>query len=171
LIYAVGEDDGSSCFDRHVAYGRKPSCSISTFLSSDVIVASDRCILPIDDVYVIVNYLGSAYDGFGKCRSLRHFLCVAFILIREFSMLCRGFAQSVSAAINSTVTDLSTAQIPNARIFVRNVDTGSRCITSSGPAADSITDLIPGNYTLQVTKNGLATDEMARFSCRSIKQW
>jgi len=119
---------------------------------------------PIDDVYAIRLESGVAHDGFGKCRSIRHLLCVAFILIGEVTTLCCGYAQSASTAINGTITDQSAAQIPDARIVLRNVDTGIQRITSSGSAGTySIADLIPGNYSLQVMKDGFATGEMTEI--------
>jgi Carboxypeptidase regulatory-like domain len=116
---------------------------------------------PIDDAYSVRQDSGVAHDGFGKCRSIRHLLCVALILIGEVTMLCCGHAQSASTAINGTITDQSAAQIPDAQIVLRNVDTSIQRITSSGSSGTySITDLIPGNYSLQVMKDGFATGEM-----------
>jgi hypothetical protein len=116
---------------------------------------------PIDDVYAIRQDSDVAHDGFGKCRSIRYLLCVAFILIGEVTMLRCGNAQSAFTAINGTITDQSAAQIPDVRIVLSNVDTGIQRIASSGSAGTySITDLIPGNYSLQVMKDGFATGEM-----------
>jgi outer membrane receptor protein involved in Fe transport len=114
---------------------------------------------PIDDMYPVRK--DCAYDEFGKCRSIRHLLGVAFILMGEVATLCCGYAQSVSSAINGTITDQSAAQIPDVRIVVRNVDTGIERTTSSGSAGTySIADLIPGDYSLQAMKDGFATGEM-----------
>src|ERR1700685_2675811 len=113
---------------------------------------------PIDDAYVVRLDSGISHDVFGECRSIRHLLCVAFILIGEVTMIRCGYAQSASTAINGTVTDQRAAQIPYARIVLRNVDTGIQRITSSGSAGTySITDLVPGNYSLQVITGGFAT--------------
>ena len=116
---------------------------------------------PIDDVYAVRQDSGVAHDGFEKYRAIRQLLWVAFILIGEVTMLCCGYAQSASTAINGTITDQSAAQIPDARIVLRNVDTGIQRITSSGLSGTySITDLTPGHYSLQVMKDGFATGEM-----------
>jgi Carboxypeptidase regulatory-like domain len=116
---------------------------------------------PIEDMYAVRQDSGVARDGFGKCRSIRHLLCVALTLIGEVTMLRCSYSQSASTAINGTITDQSAAQIPDARIVLRNVDTGSQRVTSSGSAGTySMADLIPGNYSLQVMKGGFATGEM-----------
>ena len=116
---------------------------------------------PVDDVYAVRQASGAVRDGVGKCPWIRYLLCAAFILIEEVTTLCCGYGQSASSAINGTITDQSAAQIPDARIVLRNVDTGIQRITSSGSAGTySITDLVPGNYSLQVTKQGFATGEM-----------
>jgi outer membrane receptor protein involved in Fe transport len=119
---------------------------------------------PIDDVYAIRLGSSVAHNGFVKCRSIGHLLCMAFILMGEVTTLCCGYAQSASTAINGTITDQSAAQIPDARIVLRNVDTGIQRITSSGSAGTySVADLIPGNYSLQVMKDGFATGEMTEI--------
>lgn len=112
----------------------------------------------IDDVYARKD---SGVDRFGKCLSTRHLLEMVFLLIWEVIVPRCGYAQSVSAAISGTITDQSEARVPDARMVLRNVDTGTQRITSSGSAGTySITDLIPGNYSLQVMKDGFATREM-----------
>jgi hypothetical protein len=114
---------------------------------------------PIDDVYAVRQ--DCAHDGLGKCRPVRHLLCLAFILIGEVMTFCCGYAQSASTAINGTITDQSAAQIPEARIVARNIDTGIERIASSGSAGTySISDLVPGDYSLQVMKDGFAMGEM-----------
>lgn len=101
-------------------------------------------------------------DRFGKCLSTtRRVLGVILLLIWEITATPVGYGQSVSAAINGTVSDQSGGRLPNARMVLRNVDTGTQRITSSGlQGAYSITDLIPGNYSLHVVKEGFATREM-----------
>ncbi|PYX46400.1 MAG: hypothetical protein DMG79_16520 [Acidobacteria bacterium] len=112
----------------------------------------------IDDVYARKD---SGVDGFSQCLSTRHWLGIVFLLIWEVAVPRCGYAQSVSAAINGTITDQSEARVPDARMVLRNVDTGTQRTTSSGSAGTySITDLIPGNYFLQVMKDGFATREM-----------
>jgi outer membrane receptor protein involved in Fe transport len=114
----------------------------------------------IADVFGIRQDSGVVHDAFGKCRSIRILLCVAFILIEEVAVPRCGFAQSASAAINGTITDQSAAPIPDSQIVLRNDDTGLQRMSGSGPAGTySITDLIPGNYSLQVVKDGFATSE------------
>jgi outer membrane receptor protein involved in Fe transport len=115
----------------------------------------------IDDVYAIRQDSGIARDGSRRWRSIRHLLCVTILLMGEITLLCRGYGQSASSAINGTITDKSAAQVPEARIILRNVDTNIQRVTSSGSSGTySITDLSPGRYSLQVTKDGYATGEM-----------
>ena len=68
---------------------------------------------PIVDVYAIRQHSGAALDGFGKCLTIRHLLCVALILIWEVTVPRYGYAQSASAAINGTISDQSAALIPD----------------------------------------------------------
>jgi Carboxypeptidase regulatory-like domain len=115
---------------------------------------------PIGDAYTRKDS-GVARDGFGKCLSIRHMLSIVFLLIWEVTVPRCGYAQSASAAINGTITDQSEAHVPDARIVLRNADTGVERITGSGSAGTySITDLIPGKYSLQVMKDGFATGEV-----------
>ena len=112
----------------------------------------------IDDVYARKD---SGVDGFRKCLSTRYLLGIVFLLIWEVTVPRCGYAQSVSAAINGTITDQSEARVPDARMVLRNVYTGTQRTTSSGSAGTySLTDLIPGNYSLQVMRDGFATGEM-----------
>ena len=115
----------------------------------------------IDEVCGFRQNCGLAYGGFRRCWSLRYTLRVAFILIGALMLFRCGNAQPASTAINGSITDQSAAQIPDAVIVLRNINTGAQRITSSGSAGTySITDLVPGNYTLQVMKDGFATGEI-----------
>jgi hypothetical protein len=106
---------------------------------------------PLDDAYAIGNDGSDAAHGVVNCRSIRHLLCAVFILIGEVMTLCCGYTQSAPTAINGTITDPSAAQIPDGPIVVRKVGTDIQRITSSGCAGTySVTDLVPGKYSLQV---------------------
>src|SRR6266853_1151856 len=112
----------------------------------------------IDDVYARKD---SGVDWLSKCLSTRRLLGIVFLLIWEVTVPRCGYAQSVSAAINGTITDQSEARVPDARMVLRNVYTGTQRTTSSGSAGTySLTDLIPGNYSLQVMRDGFTTGEM-----------
>jgi hypothetical protein len=116
---------------------------------------------PIDDAYAIRPESGVAHESSRRWRTIRLLLCATFLLLEEITLLCYGYGQFASSAINGTITDKSAAQVPEARIFLRNIDTGIQRITSSGSAGTySITDLSPGRYSLQVTKDGFETGEM-----------
>ncbi|HWZ50942.1 MAG TPA: carboxypeptidase-like regulatory domain-containing protein [Granulicella sp.] len=117
---------------------------------------------PVDDVYAIRKGSDVPHDRPPQYWSIRYLLCVAVMLPTGGVTVHRcGFAQSASAAINGTITDPTAAVIPAARIVLCNVDTGIERNTSSGTAGTySITDMVPGNYSLQVMKNGFATSEM-----------
>jgi hypothetical protein len=79
--------------------------------------------------------------------SSRHLLCVTCFLIGEATMLSCSYGQSASSPINGTITDQSAAQVPDARIFFRDIDTGIWRITTAdrsrrypwgGPQEDSL---------------------------------
>ncbi len=118
----------------------------------------------IDDVYAIRKDPRVLHCACGKCPSVEHLLFVALVLICNVTMLCSSYAQSAYTAINGTITDPSGARIPDARIIVRNVDTNVERITASGSSGTySITDLVPGKYSLRVSKDGFAAGEMTEI--------
>lgn len=102
-----------------------------------------------------------AYDVVRNCRLIRRLMYIVFLLAWQVTVARCSYAQSASAAINGTITDQSAARVPDVRIVLRNVDTSIERITNSGSAGTySITDLIPGNYSLQVMKDRFATSEV-----------
>jgi Carboxypeptidase regulatory-like domain len=116
---------------------------------------------PIDDGYAIRRERRIACDGIETPVSIRYFLIIVFLLIWEVTVPRFSRAQSASASINGTITDQSATQIPDVQIVLHNLDTGTQRITSTGSAGTySITDLNPGNYSLQVMKDGFATGEV-----------
>jgi hypothetical protein len=73
---------------------------------------------------------------------------------------CPNRAQSSFAEINGTLTDQTYAVVPNALLVLRNVDTGIERTTSTGLAGTfSLTDVVPGNYSLRAVKDGFAACE------------
>jgi len=119
-----------------------------------------RVLSPTVDGYAIRQDSGVGHEEPRKCVSIRHFLFIVFLLIWEVAAPRCGYAQTSSAAINGTITDLSGAQIQDARIVLRNVDTGIQRITSTGSAGTySIPEVVPGRYSLQAVKDGFATGE------------
>ena len=67
-------------------------------------------------------------------------------------------AQLSYAAINGTINDTTGAVVPGAAVILTNVATGvRRTITSNDAGAYVLLDILPGDYTLQVSKEGFTT--------------
>lgn len=75
-------------------------------------------------------------------------------------LACSGpalYAQS-SASVSGTVTDPTGAVIPGAQIVLTNTDTNVATKTATnGSGAYSITGIVPGNYSIKVTRDGFET--------------
>lgn len=74
------------------------------------------------------------------------------------------FAQTPTAVVNGTVTDPSGAVVPDARVTVVNQDTN--ILSTKSTSADgtfTIVNLLPGNYTLTVEKNGFKKVALPAF--------
>jgi hypothetical protein len=94
------------------------------------------------------------------CSLKTQTLCLALLLICGVAMPHLGYAQSASAAVNGTVADTTGALIQDTQIVLRNVDTGAQKTTLTGPAGTySITDILPGNYSMRAVKDGFKTEE------------
>jgi len=73
-------------------------------------------------------------------------------------------AQKSTAAINGTVTDPSGAVIPQATVRLRNVLTGvERSTVTNETGSYVFVDVLPGRYTLKVTKEGFSTATQPEF--------
>jgi hypothetical protein len=93
-------------------------------------------------------------------KPVPRFLRVTAFLLWAIAVPPCSYAQSAFAEVNGTVTDPSAALIPDVQIVLRNVDTDMQRTTNSGPAGTfSISDIVPGNYTIRATKDGFATAE------------
>src|SRR4029077_381549 len=67
-------------------------------------------------------------------------------------------AQSTNATITGRITDPSKASIVGARVVVTNVDTGVQQSTTTGSEGlYTVVALRPGNYKLEVEKQGFRT--------------
>ncbi len=67
-------------------------------------------------------------------------------------------AQQTTADILGTVTDTSGAALPEAKITVRNLDTGADYSATSGPSGEYIVTLLPvGHYSIRVVASGFKT--------------
>jgi len=91
----------------------------------------------------------------GSVRAaLARLLACLGICIALFSSSLTSHAQALSG-IGGTVTDQSGSAISGAQVTITNVETGVRRISESGSVGSySITDLIPGTYTVLVDKPG-----------------
>jgi hypothetical protein len=68
--------------------------------------------------------------------------------------------QSTFGSITGTVTDPTGSAIPNATVTATNQDTSvSRHASSGGDGVYSITDLLPGAYTVSAVANGFSSLE------------
>jgi hypothetical protein len=80
-------------------------------------------------------------------------LCVAFVLAASFAVPA-VFAQT-SSGVTGVVTDSSDAVVPEARVLVVNVDTGTERSTQTNEAGYfNQPFLTPGNYRITVEKEG-----------------
>src|SRR5262245_59709873 len=80
-----------------------------------------------------------------------------FLGVLLFCLPCLG---QFSSAIQGTITDSSGAAIPDAKVTLKNVDTGIvRSAMTSPEGLYRIPSLGPGVYTLTVEKQGFATSE------------
>jgi hypothetical protein len=80
----------------------------------------------------------------------------AFLLL--LSVCCLMWAQTETGQITGTVTDATGAVIPNATVRVTSAGTGAERNTTSSSSGDfSITNLLPGAYTVSVDASGFTT--------------
>lgn len=81
-------------------------------------------------------------------------------LVLGFLLIALPCAAQFSSAIQGTVTDSSNAAVPEAKVTLKNVETGIvRDATTSAEGFYRITSLGPGTYTLSVEKAGFANAE------------
>ena len=74
-------------------------------------------------------------------------------------------AQVANAQINGTVRDSTGAAIPGAKVVLKNQDTGvSTESRSNGSGVYVIQQILPGHYTLEASKSGFTTTNIAPFS-------
>src|SRR5579883_732737 len=81
-----------------------------------------------------------------------------FLLLMAVAFPWRSLGQGATAAINGTVTDSTGAVVPAARVVLHNIATGGeRSVDSNLAGVYVFPDVLPGKYTLRVTKPGFKT--------------
>ncbi|HEV2417456.1 MAG TPA: TonB-dependent receptor [Terriglobia bacterium] len=74
-------------------------------------------------------------------------------------------AQLATATINGTVTDPSGAVVPQATVMLQNVATGVKQSRTTNSVGDYvITGILPGSYTIEVSKTGFKTTQQKEFT-------
>lgn len=92
-----------------------------------------------------------------KVNAAKRVLGVA-ILIVPLLISERSWAQVADAALSGTVTDASGAAVPNARISVKNMETGQSATAQTNPAGFyNLPQLTPGDYDVTISAEGFAT--------------
>jgi len=83
---------------------------------------------------------------------------VVAVVVVLLSIPCCLLAQSTSATITGRIIDQSKAAIVGANVVATNVDTRVQQSTTTGPEGlYTIVSLMPGNYKLEVQKQGFRT--------------
>ena len=90
-------------------------------------------------------------------------LMLAGVALIAFSP--KAYGQGATGAINGTVSDASGAVIPGAKVTLTNVATGTaRTVLTNQAGSYVIPDVIPGNYTMEVSMTGFSTAKETPFS-------
>lgn len=93
-------------------------------------------------------------------------ICAAFITIQ--SSFVPAFAQIGTATLTGTITDPTSAAIPNARIVLEGIETKSHRETISNAAGLYVIPAIePGVYQLIVTASGFSAKSLTNIPLRS----
>jgi len=72
--------------------------------------------------------------------------------------------QVATATINGTITDSSGAPLPEAALTLKNVGTNvERSTSTNGSGSYVFVNIVPGRYTLKVSKDGFATASKPEF--------
>jgi len=76
-----------------------------------------------------------------------------------------AFAQSTTADVVGTATDISGAVVPNATVVLTDINTHDKRTVTAGSAGEyTFTLLKPGTYSLTVTASGFKTFQISTFS-------
>jgi Carboxypeptidase regulatory-like domain len=81
----------------------------------------------------------------------------ALLAILVLGVVPNSFGQGITGSITGTVTDSSGAWLAGATVTIRQVDTNAiRTVTTSDVGSYTVTQLMPGIYTVKVEKAGFA---------------
>jgi outer membrane receptor protein involved in Fe transport len=95
----------------------------------------------------------------GMNRLIAMVSLVLLVLLSSYAGLAYG--QAETGNINGTVTDSTGAVIPNAKVVVKNVNTGAeRPTVTDGNGYYHVSNLLPGTYAVAVDAPGLAKKEI-----------
>ncbi len=85
---------------------------------------------------------------------------LAFLFLLFFCLPCKlSRAQTLNGAFHGTVADSTGAVIPGANVVVKNMGTGAtREINSDTGGSYTITQILPANYAITVSKAGFKTE-------------
>lgn len=90
------------------------------------------------------------------------FLSKAIVLL---AMTAATYAQTSTATVNGTVRDSSGSNIPGASLVLRNTATSVENRTETNESGVYvILNILPGQYTLEVSKAGFRTSKLSPFS-------
>lgn len=86
--------------------------------------------------------------------------CLALLLAVALSLAAPHLLAQTNAQLSGTVTDSSGASIADAEVVVTNTDTGAeRRVQSDATGQYTVPFLVPGNYTVNVRKEGFRTTQ------------
>jgi hypothetical protein len=98
-----------------------------------------------------------------NARAAKLVLAVAILMVPLLIAAPLG-AQVAGATLSGTVTDASGAVVPNAKISVKNLDTGQSSATQSNSAGlYNLENLTPGDYEVTISADGFGT-KVARMA-------
>jgi hypothetical protein len=93
--------------------------------------------------------------GKGVCPSYCGIvLAILAALVLTIALPARGLAQRLGGTLQVEVTDKSGAAVPGAKVMATNEDTKVLSNATSGGDVYVFPDLLPGPYTVEVTKDG-----------------
>lgn len=88
--------------------------------------------------------------------TVRTVLISALCLLLYFPLTALGQGSLTSGDVNGTITDPSGAAVPNAKVILKNTETGaSQSTTSNATGAYRFSLLNPGTYSVSATSQGL----------------